>query len=402
MADPALLGQWLALCVYGFEDRLRNDVIRESLDALDRMALNQPSGPALEATLDTLRAETRSGSTQRPGSVSQARNSIYRLLKEARAHHGDKGFGSWWRIHSVIQPLRRERAGDEPAYTPTSSDLTEHIWEEARCFLDETLVPAMHAVAYLVRTRTRVNREMLSRGARDVGRAFEEARRCAAMLATGSTRPHDLEQAWKRVRSCTLLSSVDLLFSQQWECILGEADVASVGLLDYFLPQVVLEPVSVLLHSFGVALDPQEHCVLRVNSSALDELVSGALLGEQIAGLHRMWRSSRRIPLFWEDPPGLILYCRILAGNIRQHGARAAGLSVEVELDEERLRVAVGNSRSLPPKHGSGSGHPQMEAIAARLGGTFVWDINEKTNAYSAHLDIPIKMLELPALGGQR
>lgn len=391
--DSGLWLQFMALALAGLEGEDRQRSIEGILEVL---RYEIPKTEDSKHAIDLLRAESYQIEWGPPKTRAEARETIYRFLRESRARHGDRGFPTWWRIHNICVAIE-----SDSSYVPTPAEHSEHVWDQAAEYLSSFLVPTLQSLPFLVSQKTKLYRTLLPASVRDVRVAFEEARRISQELTEGKVASAELASAWDEVCWNSLQSSADLLLGKEADCIMGEATLGSVGFLDHLIPQVVLEPLALLYHTLSKQLGDDRECITVMSlKDGTTENCQGSI-DKHLSWLFTRWGKGSELPLFWADPEGLRQCYKIMAENILVHGAKGIPVESGIALGNDELILRLKNRKHRDSRVGGGHGLPQIRTISESFGGRFEFTNDPKAGMFALIHSIPIKWLQLPPLGGE-
>ncbi|KAA0680918.1 hypothetical protein [Roseomonas genomospecies 6] len=319
-----------------------------------------------------------------PQDYQQAQHCIRTFLREARTRHDEVGFPVWNRFTRAFNQLPSV-ASPLPAFTSTD-------WRKAQDFLESSIIQALEAIHILSGPSRREEPHAAMSAARD---AFHYAR----IATTDAARVAE----WGKVLSNTMNRSVEWLFASNRGKIIGDNEATEQGgIIDRMLPEVVQEPVGLLLHTLTSELGERFQLELdldpRLKRSNRLRLVSSSVAVSVGMLIREIWMEADRLPLVWDKQINLLRRVfRLMAGNISNHGDHNFPCSITVRLLElgegQKVSLTLKNLAKEPSVPGNGAGHSQINRLVDAAGGSFTQEINE--NLFVCHLVLPVEFISL-------
>lgn len=393
--DEELRGQWLAF-LHACPTDERALLVFDILEKIDRLS-NRPDSLEDNSRSRALREVSTSIHQWQgdyvasiPKDLSEARHAIYRLLREARSRHGDRGFAAWREI--VSKSIKRE---DPAMFEEVPAD---ELWQEAEVFLNRFLLPAMESLALIAGAQLRGGLEELERVKMTLLKGFQ-----SSIDAAKRDNMEDLIESWEQVNVNSLSSSIGHLYCKEVDCILGTVQtLEDVGYLNGVLPDIVQEPAGLLLwhldrkmHSFqGLTIVGDFSDGAQIGPV---ESVSGSLRSPAIEQWLTMnWKYSKRIPLFWGKINVLRELMSLIADNVQRHSDFRYPCSVTYRLkdgsDGSSLVIRISDVPRDPRRPGEGNGVGQIRHLAGRLSCAISFAHVERD--YVVDMSIPVSTLE--------
>lgn len=406
IVDAELWAEWLVL-MKAYEGRDRGELFTRASEKIARLRLTIPKqDEALRVRIsDTGAALLLWGPAhqrRQPTSEPDARAAIYGFLREGRSRHGKGGFASWWTIASTY--LLAHTHHENACKKIKSGPEWEEDWNAAKKFLAESIINVIGALVLLPDYQ-------IEDGINIANRTIFHAV-CAFDQADAALRDNNNElfaRYWTEVLSSSIMNTVEVLFSAYKSCVLGlRGAQLQYGFLDYWLPNVVQEPMGLMLFSldhfagagFSIQVTRAEIDGTRLpNVPVTFEKGNGGTNREAaIRGwLTRVWMEGSRLSLRWNGIAQLRELARMVAMNVRQHGdvRFPCELSIVVKSHGEdfEMKISVSDRPQEPQKPGRGNGHTQLRKLAAALQGRF--DFSTAGGVYVANTHMQVHVLDL-------
>jgi hypothetical protein len=392
-ADAELRPLWLTLCVAALDGVERHRLISATLDSLASFEGVGDQRPAVGDVVRMLRVERFVEGMLIPRNEAEAKTAVWHLLRHTRARHGDDGFGSWWRIRSVALAME-----GNPSYKPTAAEFSEITWHNAERLLREVIYPGAAGLAILAHAHSRVDRRTILRELKELIAAFGRAKDIADRLGLGEAVQNAFVAAWRDVRRWSFDASVDVLLTRQGESLLANRRRSRIPLLDFLLPEVVVEPIALLAHALADEVSSNQPLSLQITTRSGVVLENTASLTEQFVWLNRRWETGPAIPTLWHGSHSLRQAYKILAENVRRHADRSRPLTIEVHENEKALSIALITERANPPRPGDLRGTGQVRQLFEAIGGTFAPSNTAPPSPYRTVQIVPVEWLYLPSL----
>ena len=385
-----LRGQWLSLIqTYpkgrGALSEAAGDAVKEIYKA-KKMAAPEEEGNrrtlSLCGNLLALWSEDISGSM--PEDPQQAKACIRVFLREARTRHGEVGFPVWSSFSEAFSQA--------PSTKSSNPTFTRAHWEKAQHFLESRILQTLEAIHILSGPSRREAPHAAMTTARD---AFRYAR-----IATSDDVRH---AEWTKVLSSTMSESVEWLYASNRARIVGEGEpTEEAGIIDRMLPELVQEPIGLLLHTLasdlgssyqlGMDFDPR---IKKINPQ-FDIVDSVELSVENL--IRDIWMQADHLPLVWDKQINILRRIfRLMVGNISKHGNPDFPCNIIVRLLEDeagqKLNLLFRNTAKEPHVPGNGAGHNQIMQRVDAIGGKFI--TSKEGKHFSCQLLLPVELLSL-------
>jgi hypothetical protein len=344
--------------------------------------------------LSVIEAAAYKGTASRPETVPAAVAQVERFLMEARGYHGSERFGAWWKLTLGLvmpaKPVERE------VTALCASDL---LWNEARQFLEEHIVPTIYALSLLTRDTPRAGLTQPDKVVRNAVAAFEYACQVAGRVKAEADKPEKVIDAWRQVLRATLDRTVQILYAQCGSIVTGDVPLSSV--LDHALPYAVQEPVGLLLHLIEKTFGEKLNCDVIVRVMDTVSYVDYGNATRHLTVLSdKMWEGPSIFAITISGGDALRKIFKILVGNIKQHGGDAPDILANFRSNERTTTLTLRNKKNLDDDtQGQRYGLKDIEPLVSRLGATFTH--SDLPTAFEAVLQFPTQLIRLPERGAQ-
>jgi signal transduction histidine kinase len=196
-----------------------------------------------------------------------------------------------------------------------------------------------------------------------------------------------------------LASTTDSIYASEALCVLGEHRETD-PILHRALPDLLQDPIALLLHAFCAKLSPEATIQLNIVGTGQPQATIDTLSSHRKAHLER-WRLVRAhdLPMIWGNASSLREAVLLIAHNVRQHADRRRPIVVGVEVDETTLAIHVENHRRAPHVPGGGMGLRKIRACIDRIGATVTYSSDDSDDVFRLSLTLRVDQLRLRELG---
>jgi len=393
--DEELRGQWLAQV---FAHGQRGEVAGEAYKKLTQQ--EQPEGISTwQDTIASLSLWQDENPSKVFRSIADARSRVYQFLSEAHVRHGAVGYAAWWTLDNKIREVAQAPTIRKELKKPA-------LWEEPTKFLRGHLIPVMDALFRASDHRILEGMRGLNRAKHDALKYLREARNAAENEDVES-----LSSAWEQVCRNTMTVPIPQLFGMSPDFVLGSTQGGlSEGYLDLVIPEVVQEPLGLVLHTLNRTLDNAQTITAALTgprtfpAPVICDPQSGGTRSLQIGKwLVGTWQTSAELPLVWVKVDRLRALAGLVAENVLRHGDSAYPCIVTAEFGpgqsgaDSWLKIKIDNQIRLPVRPNQSAGKRQIERLVQELEGTVTFASGKQR--FSASLEFPVKVISLVRRG---
>jgi hypothetical protein len=383
---------WFALLLAESDSRERSRTIDLAVGALQQVTDGPSRTPQLRKAIDLLRAERGQHQISEPRSKTEARKIVIDLIREARIRHGDEGFGAWWRLRTLAIAVR-----ENPAIVLDGA--TSDLWQEAESCLQTRILPGLTAASYLAEHHGSRERRGVRAQSRELAKAFYQARDAASVMRDDISVVPQFADAWDTVRAHSFDASADWLYGRNGQALLGRQPRGGFSTLDFWLPEVTMEPVALFAHALLAEAGPARETSLTIGGTDGEVVTYSGTLQAVIVELYRRWEVGTTIAFAWNISKDLRRAYKILAENIHTHSDERAPVRCRVEYQSDRAVFTVSDVRRQRsvPRHGNRRGTGQLERLLGACDGNFSVLPTADTEYCTTHW-IPVSLERLPGL----